>query len=140
MAKDDVDLPDSRASTERPPEGGLTVGQYVILIYDDESAVLEAGPEVVEGILRDHDRFIQAHGKQVLVSHRLRPGYAATSVRHSDRGETLITDGVFAEAKEVLGGFYLVSASDLDEALALAVDVPAPFGGVEVRPLWLDDE
>jgi hypothetical protein len=116
------------------------MGQYAILIYDDESAVLQAGAEVVESILRDHDRFIQAHGEQVLVSHRLRPGYAATSVRRSDRGEPLITDGVFAEAKEVLGGFYLVSASDLDEALALAVDVPAPFGGVEVRPLWLDDE
>ena len=116
------------------------MGQYVILIYDDESAVLEAGAEVVEGILRDHDHFSQAHGDQVLASHRLRPGYAATSVRHGADGETLITDGVFAEAKEVLGGFYLVTARDLDEALALAADVPAPFGGVEVRPLWRDDD
>lgn len=114
--------------------------QYVILIYDDESAVIKAGAEVIEGILHDHDRFIQSHSEKVLSSYRLRPGYAATSVRHTNQGEMLISDGVFAEAKEVLGGFYLIAARDLDDALALAADIPAPFGGVEVRPLWLDDE
>jgi len=47
----------------------------------------------------------------------------------------VVTDGPFAEAKEALGGFYLVEAADLDEALELAKQVPAPFGGVEVRPV-----
>ena len=45
------------------------------------------------------------------------------------------TDGAFAETKEALGGYYLIEAADLDEALALAKQVPAPFGGVEVRPI-----
>jgi hypothetical protein len=46
-----------------------------------------------------------------------------------------VTDGPFAETKEALGGYYLVDAESLDEALALAKQVPAPFGGVEVRPI-----
>jgi hypothetical protein len=46
-----------------------------------------------------------------------------------------VTDGAFAETKEALGGYYLVEAADLDEALALAKQVPMPFGGVEVRPI-----
>ena len=47
----------------------------------------------------------------------------------------LVTDGPFAETKEALGGFYVVEARNLDEALAIAQQVPAPFGGVEVRPV-----
>ena len=50
-----------------------------------------------------------------------------------------MTDGPFAETKEALGGFYLVDAADLDEALAIAKEVPAPFGGVEVRPIRVFD-
>ena len=46
-----------------------------------------------------------------------------------------ISDGVFAETKEVIGGYYLIEAPDLDEALRIAAEVPAPFGGVEVRPV-----
>ncbi len=46
-----------------------------------------------------------------------------------------ISDGVFVESKEILGGFYLVEAADLDEALTIAKDLPAPYGGVEVRPV-----
>jgi hypothetical protein len=41
-----------------------------------------------------------------------------------------------AETKEVIGGYYLIHAADLDEALRIAAQVPAPFGGVEVRPVW----
>jgi hypothetical protein len=46
-----------------------------------------------------------------------------------------ITDGAFAETKEALGGYYLIEAADLDEAMAIAKQVPTPFGGVEVRPI-----
>lgn len=46
-----------------------------------------------------------------------------------------MTDGTFAETKEVLGGFYIIEAADLDEALKIAKQVPARFGGVEVRPI-----
>ena len=77
----------------------------------------------------------------------LHPTATATTVRSPGGGgsqdrdgfaageDALVTDGPFVETKEALGGFYLVEVPDLDTALALAREVPAPFGGVEVRPL-----
>ena len=52
----------------------------------------------------------------------------------------MVTDAPFAETKEVLGGYYMIDVADLDEALAVAKAVPAPFGGVEVRPIWPTSE
>jgi hypothetical protein len=66
---------------------------------------------------------------------QLQPTGSATSVRIRN-GETLVTDGPFAETKEQLGGFYLVEANDVDEAIALAERIPAARNGtIEVRPL-----
>ncbi len=67
---------------------------------------------------------------------RLQPGETATTVRVRD-GETLLTDGPFADTKEIFGGFYIVEADDLDGALELAERIPAARlgGSVEVRPL-----
>ena len=59
----------------------------------------------------------------------------ATSIRGDGAGGFTITDGAFAETKEALGGYYLLEAADLDEAIALAKQIPAAFGGVEVRPV-----
>ena len=65
----------------------------------------------------------------------LQPVTTATTVRVRD-GETFTTDGPFAETKEALGGFYLIDAADLDEALALAAACPgARYGSIEVRPI-----
>jgi hypothetical protein len=65
----------------------------------------------------------------------LQPSTAATSVRVRD-GETLVTDGPFAETKEELGGFYLFDCKDLDEAIELAARIPgAQHGTIEVRPI-----
>jgi hypothetical protein len=64
----------------------------------------------------------------------LQPTGTATSVRGSE-----VTDGPFAETKEALGGYYLIEAADLDEAIAVAKQVPAPYGGVEVRPVMVFD-
>ena len=66
----------------------------------------------------------------------LQPGETATTVRHGG-GENLITDGPYADTKEVLGGYYVLDASDLDEALEFAQRIPAVRlgGAVEVRPL-----
>ncbi len=58
----------------------------------------------------------------------------ATSIR-SGGGVPTVTDGPFAETKEALGGYYLIEADDLDAALRIAEAVPAPFGGIEVRPV-----
>ncbi len=66
----------------------------------------------------------------------LHPSTTATTVRVRD-GQTVATDGPFAETKEVLGGFYLVEAADLDEAIAYAAMIPgAVHGSVEVRPVF----
>jgi hypothetical protein len=66
----------------------------------------------------------------------LTPTSTATTVRVVD-GETVATDGPFAETKEALGGFYLIEARDLDEAIEIAARIPAAaFGSIEVRPIW----
>jgi hypothetical protein len=66
----------------------------------------------------------------------LQPTTTATSVRVRD-GKTITTDGPFAETKEQLGGFYLIEASNLDEAISTASRIPsARFGTIEVRPIW----
>jgi hypothetical protein len=67
---------------------------------------------------------------------RLRPTTSATTVRVRD-GETLTSDGPFAETKEQMGGFYLVDCKDLDEAIDVASRIPgAAHGSIEVRPIW----
>ena len=67
---------------------------------------------------------------------RLRPTSTATTVRVKD-GKTLTTDGPFAETREQLGGYYLVEAKDLDEAVGIAARIPsARSGSIEVRPIW----
>jgi hypothetical protein len=67
---------------------------------------------------------------------RLKPTSTATTVRVRD-GKTLTTDGPFAETREQLGGYYLVEAKDLDEAVAIAARIPgARTGSIEVRPIW----
>ncbi len=79
---------------------------------------------------------IKASGK-LLAADALQPVSTATTVRVRD-GKTLTTDGPFAETKEQLGGFYLVEAKDLDEALAIAARIPsAKFGSIEVRPVMV---
>ena len=68
---------------------------------------------------------------------RLQPASAATTVRVQD-GKTLATDGPFAETREQLGGYYLIEASDLDDAIAIAARIPAARNGcVEVRPVFV---
>ena len=62
------------------------------------------------------------------------PRFVPTTTATSIRGD-VVTDGPFAETKEALGGFYLIEATDLDQALAISKLCPAPFGGVEVRPI-----
>ena len=59
----------------------------------------------------------------------------ATSIRKNASGQSVTTDGPFAETKEAIGGYYVIEADDLDAALAVAKEVPANFGGVEVRPI-----
>ena len=77
---------------------------------------------------------IKASG-QYVAGARLHPTTSATSVRVRD-GKRLVTDGPFAETREQLGGYYLIDANDLDEAIAVAARIPgARMGTIEVRPV-----
>jgi hypothetical protein len=111
------------------------VAQYLLLIYGDEQALDAAGDETASATLAGHVAFGEANRAAIQGGNALEPTGSATSVRRRGDGDFVITDGPFAETKEALGGYYLVEAADLDEALALAKEVPSPFGSIEVRPI-----
>ena len=109
------------------------MAEYLILIYENESDYGTATPEVWQQAMQAHGRFaeqIVELGAKMLGGDALQPTPTATSIRGD-----LVTDGPFAETKEALGGYYLIEAADLDQALAVAKLCPAPYGGVEVRPI-----
>jgi hypothetical protein len=108
---------------------------YLVLLYDNEAEWARADASVAEEVTRQHAEFAKANGPALRGGARLSGSDSATSIRRDSDGGSSVTDGTFAETKEVLGGFYLIEAADLDEALAIAKQVPAPFGGVEVRPI-----
>ncbi|MGW5318657.1 YciI family protein [Nocardia thailandica] len=111
------------------------MSKYLVLIYEDESAYASASPAELEEVFADHVAFQEIAGDARLGGHALTPTSTATSIRRGPDGDFVLTDGPFAEAKEALGGFYLLEAPDLDAAIALARRVPARYGGVEVRPI-----
>jgi hypothetical protein len=108
--------------------------QYAILIYEDEQGWIRGGPEAEAGT-QAHREFGERRAASLRGGEALQPTSTATTIKRDASGELVVTDGPFAETKEALGGFYLVEAADLDEAIALGKEVPAPFGGVEVRPV-----
>jgi hypothetical protein len=114
--------------------------RYAILIYDENSANPSPEPpdpavwgEVMEAY-NSYTQMLKDRG-HYHAGEALEPVTTATTVRIKD-GQTVTTDGPFAETKEGLGGFYIVEARDLDEALSLAAQCPgARFGSIEVRPV-----
>ena len=109
------------------------MAQYLILIYEQEAGYASADPGVLDEVLEAHNRFAEQvveQGGTLVGGNALEPTSTATTIRGD-----VVTDGPFAETKEALGGYYLVEATDLDHALALAKLCPARFGGVEVRPV-----
>lgn len=114
--------------------------RYLVLIYDEETANPSPeppDPEVwgqVMGAYNAYSQMLRDRGAFV-AGEALQPVTTATTVRIRD-GQTMTTDGPFAETKEALGGFYLIEAKDLDEALELGAACPgATFGSIEVRPI-----
>lgn len=110
--------------------------KYALLIYSSEAA----GPQSEEEMMAEMPSWFayteelnQANAN--LGGEALLPAATATTVKVRD-GKRVTTDGPFAETKEVLGGFYIVEAADLDAALAWAEKIPAaPYGSIEVRPV-----
>ena len=113
---------------------GDTDVKYLLLIYMHEKAMSEGEREkcYIESTKLAHD--LKANG-QYLSANPLHPVSTATSVRMRE-GKRLVTDGPFAETKEQLGGYYLVDADDLDDAIDIASRIPpARWGTVEIRPV-----
>ena len=108
--------------------------KYMLLVYLDEQAMTDDQREhcYVESAQLAQD--LNA-SRQFLDASPLHPIATATSVRVRD-GRRLVTDGPFAETREQLGGYYLIDARDLDDAIRIAERVPpAKFGTVEIRPV-----
>ncbi len=112
--------------------------RYLILIHAEEARFECMSPSESDAHMREHMEFhdaVHAAGAAQAAA-RLRPVAQSTTVRIRG-GKTLVTDGPFAEAKEQVGGFYLIDVPDLDEAISWAKRIPAAtFGAVEVRPVW----
>ncbi len=111
--------------------------RYLLLIYGPEATE----PPSEEAMAEEMTAY-NAFGREVTERGVMRGGEAleptttATTVRVRD-GETVVSDGPFAETKEALGGFYLLECRDLDEAIELAAKIPgAKRGSIEVRPIW----
>jgi hypothetical protein len=108
--------------------------KYMLLIYMDEKAMSEAEREQCYKDSTQLTHELNSRG-QYLAASPLQPVATATSVRVRE-GKRLVTDGPFAETREQLGGYFMVDAKDLDEAIGIAARIPgARKGTVEVRPV-----
>ncbi len=116
--------------------------QYLCLIYEAESTMPSRPQEEQEAIMGEYFAFtdkVREDGKLV-TGEALMPTETAITVRVRD-GNTVTTNGPFAETKEQLGGYYLLECEDLDEAISLAAKIPsAGWGSIEVRPVMVFDQ
>jgi hypothetical protein len=111
--------------------------KYICLIYDEESKIASLPAAEFDALMGDYMSFTKdiATSGHLIVGEELEPTSSATTVRIR-KGKISTTDGPFAETKEQLGGFYLIEARDLNEAIQIASRIPsAKIGSIEVRPI-----
>jgi hypothetical protein len=111
--------------------------QYLCLIYEDEQEWQKLPPAEAQKILGEYRAFTDSLKKSghYVGGNALQPSHTATTLRVR-QGKVGTTDGPFAETKEQLGGYYLLQARDLNEAMQLATRIPgARLGSIEVRPV-----
>ena len=112
--------------------------RYLLMICTDETADDALSADEASARFAEYGVWMEEVTKRGLLQggERLRPTTDATTVRVRD-GETLTSDGPFAETKEQVGGYFLVDCKDLDEAIEVAAKIPgARAGSIEVRPIW----
>jgi hypothetical protein len=111
--------------------------RYLCLIYDEEAKINEMPKDESDAFMGEYFAFtegIRESGRYV-AGEALHPVSTATTVRIRN-GKLSTTDGPFAETKEQLGGFYLIEARDLNEAIQVAAKIPSVrYGSIEVRPV-----
>lgn len=111
--------------------------QYLLLIYRSEAEVAKISPADLSAMYGEYFKFTQEirDSGNYLGGNPLKPTTTATTVRVRD-SKRVVTDGPFAETKEQLGGYYLIEAKDLDQAISIAARIPgARYGSIEVRPI-----
>lgn len=111
--------------------------QYLLLIYDNEQRWATYSPDEAQRIMGEYGALTQsiAQSGHYKGGNQLQPIASATTVRVRN-GKRQTTDGPFAETREQLGGYFLINAADLDEAIAIAERIPAAkTGSIEVRPI-----
>ena len=111
--------------------------KYLCLIYDDEQQWQKLKKDEVDKIMGEYRAFSQSITKsgQFVGGYQLQPTHTATTVR-SRNGKVVTTDGPFAETKEQLGGYFLIEAKDLNDAIQVAARIPSSkIGSIEVRPV-----
>ena len=117
--------------------------RYLLMIQAEEAYESSLSPEELGKVMEGYGKFTEEliGAGAMEASERLQPVATATTVRVRD-GKVVTTDGPFAETKEQIGGYYLVTAPDLDAAIAWAAKIPtATYGSIEVRPIWeLEDD
>ncbi|MDB5446144.1 MAG: hypothetical protein JWQ97_1461 [Phenylobacterium sp.] len=111
--------------------------QYLMLIYEDESVYgPEKQGEAMNQVVAGHMALSQSLGAKRLAGAGLQNTPNATTVRTAADGGKTLHDGPFAETKEQLGGFYMIEAEDLDEAIGIAKQIPIyGEGAIEIRPV-----
>jgi hypothetical protein len=116
--------------------------RYLLMIHADESSWDALGDDEREARVAEYTAFARdARDRGILVGgDELQATANATTVRVQD-GQTMVTDGPYAETKEALGGFFLVEVDSIDEAVELAKQLPEPHagGGIEIRPVYVDE-
>ena len=111
--------------------------QYLLMIYRSEAELVKMDSAALQKMAGEYGEFTQSiiQSGHFKAGDGLQPSTTATTVRVRD-GKVLTTDGPFAETTEQLGGYYLIDAPNLDDALAIAARIPAAnWGTVEVRPV-----
>lgn len=112
--------------------------KYLILGYVNEAQLAATPPEKMQAMIGAHMAYVQAlkEAGALLANHRLIPSNTASTVR-LEGDKTQVLDGPYADTKEQLGGFWMIEAADMDEALAWAARCPtAAHGVMEVRQIW----
>jgi hypothetical protein len=125
-----------KAANRRLPDVRETIMRYLLLIYSEESTAAP-DPAEAETVMNEYWAYSNAINEAGASKggEALQDSKTATTVRVKD-GERVVTDGPFAETREVLGGYYLIDVPDLDAAIEWAAKCPgAKYGSIEVRPI-----
>ena len=111
--------------------------KFLCLAYEEEAALNSLSPSEWDALRRETLDYVEALRRRgVLIDARPLQSARMASTLRIRNGELTITDGPFAETKETLGGYYLIEAADDATARRIAERCPAPYGYIELRPIW----